>query len=246
MSTKTVWGVGDIEQSEAWSGAHDTREEAIQDGIEQFEGAPFWICAGGLYDPADLMPSASFIVEQMVEATCDTGCPDGVDDPVHVKDGGEEALDELLKLWAEKYCECKFWTPVGKAERYEPIDPKVRRERLEWMAVWCATNNCQLQLEGSVGFMRECVGILNHGNYPVYGEDVTFTPENAYHKHDCVAVLGRGPDVEKELYDWLKWFEEHGYTVTAGVSETMASMHPVQIMMGQHHEVRMTKRQASP
>ena len=38
-------------------------------------------------------------------------------------------------------------------------------------------------------------------------------PEDAYHKHDCMAVLGRGDEALAQLYQWVKWADEHGYGV---------------------------------
>jgi len=79
--------------------------------------------------------------------------------------------------------------------------------------------------EGECGFGRECVGIrddskwvdfnpLNHSkNYEFIQEfyDERFyeiKPENAYHKHDCLAVLGRGEGAIRELCDWVEKLEE--------------------------------------
>jgi hypothetical protein len=82
-------------------------------------------------------------------------------------------------------------------------------EKIQWMAVWAASNNLQLNLEGECGFGRECVGVSADGSYPDYmwydsnwdrldpnGE--VWTPPNAYHKHPCVAVLGRGEEAAAE------------------------------------------------
>lgn len=96
-------------------------------------------------------------------------------------------------------------------------------DKIKYMKEWCAKNNLTLVLEGEVGFGRECVGILSEqcGAYPDYwsfdedynvveGEDV-WIPDGAYHKHPCVAVLGRGTDAEEELYQWVKWFDKNKY-----------------------------------
>ena len=73
--------------------------------------------------------------------------------------------------------------------------------------------------EGECGFFRECVGLIGrNGCYVDYniidpndkvliGPDPKFyderfediAPEDAYHKHDCVAVLGRGEDGLRKL-----------------------------------------------
>lgn len=74
--------------------------------------------------------------------------------------------------------------------------------------------------EGECGFGRECVGLIDkrgswvdynpcsHPNYEPIEElnderldDIT--PADAYHKHDCVAVLGRGDEAIKQLSEWV-------------------------------------------
>ena len=41
-------------------------------------------------------------------------------------------------------------------------------EKITWMAVWAAKNRFRLDLDGTVGFGRECVGISDDGLYPDY------------------------------------------------------------------------------
>lgn len=106
-------------------------------------------------------------------------------------------------------------------------------EKIKWMKQWCERNGARLELVGECGFGRECVGVVCLGVYPDYtwrDNDSTsenyyeridpngdvFTPADAYHKHDCVAVLGRGEYAEAQLYDWLKWFEENGFELKSG------------------------------
>ena len=72
--------------------------------------------------PASFVPAASTIIEHMVEAALDEGCPDFIDDPFEFKKGAEKALDRLLEAWARKYGKSNFWTQTG-----EPICI-VRRE----------------------------------------------------------------------------------------------------------------------
>jgi hypothetical protein len=38
-------------------------------------------------------------------------------------------------------------------------------------------------------------------------------PENAYHKSDCIAVLGRGDDAIRELSDWVEGLKGMGAEV---------------------------------
>ena len=79
-------------------------------------------------------------------------------------------------------------------------------EMIAWLRTWCKKEGLTLILEGECGFGRECVGVASmaDGTYPDYewyednyeervdmNGDV-WTPGNAYHKHPCTAVLGRG------------------------------------------------------
>jgi len=81
--------------------------------------------------------------------------------------------------------------------------------------------------EGEVGFGRECVGFqrgeayvdYNPTNRTTYEEIEEFacpgaeppdTVPDAYHKHDCLAVLGRGDDVIMQLAAWVEHMEKQG------------------------------------
>ena len=95
-------------------------------------------------------------------------------------------------------------------------------EKIEWMNQWCEKQGLTLELNGECGFGRESVGVSAGGNYPDYewynddfdevsGNGEVWTPEDSYHKHPCVAVLGHGEGSTSQLYDWLKWFDENGF-----------------------------------
>lgn len=93
-------------------------------------------------------------------------------------------------------------------------------ERFTYLATWAAKNGCALELEGEVGFGRECVGIMKGTAYldyahlwDEYPDEEFWTPDDSYHKHPCLAVLGRGEDATEQLYQWVKWLDEHGWTV---------------------------------
>lgn len=90
-------------------------------------------------------------------------------------------------------------------------------EHIVFLTEWAARWGAHLQIAGTVGFGRECVGIAHDGSYIDYSgltsQAEFWTPEDAYHKHDCLAVLGRGDDAITQLHDWVKWLDEHGYTV---------------------------------
>ena len=119
-------------------------------------------------------------------------------------------------------------------------------DKISWMYDWCKKNGLSLQLEGTCGFGRECVGVVVHDTYPDYHwyDDVTYkridnngrvwAPHNAYHKHDCVAVLGRGEEAEAQLYEWLRWFDENNFYVSVERGKYCQ-------FLGQRWDVRMVR-----
>jgi hypothetical protein len=128
------------------------------------------------------------------------------------------------------------------------------QDKIEWMEQWATANGLELTLEGECGIMRECVGVLCGNIYPDYewydeeweridpnGE--VFTPENAYHKHPCVAVLGRGENAEAQLYDWLKWFDDNGFKLeTGGVPMEKGYDELIWRLLGQDKYARMVRQ----
>lgn len=126
------------------------------------------------------------------------------------------------------------------------------KEKIDFMIKWCHKNKVRLELEGKCGFGRECVGITSEGTYPDYQWDNddyeridnngdVWIPEDAYHKHTCVAVLGRGENAESQLYDWIKWFDHNNFTVeVVDCPENIND--PVLVMMGRHKHHRMIKK----
>jgi hypothetical protein len=110
------------------------------------------------------------------------------------------------------------------------------------MSILKTVNECKLNIQnfanihklifeeqGECGFGRECVGLTNGSNYvdynPTYEPDYDYiegfyderfndiTPTNAYHKHSCIAVLGRGDDSIRQLSDWVDKLNEIGVKV---------------------------------
>ena len=83
--------------------------------------------------------------------------------------------------------------------------------------------------EGLCGFGRECVGLTNGNNYVDYNptDSVNYdyikefyndkfydiAPADAYHKHNCLAVLGRGEISIRQLADWVDKLNEMGAVV---------------------------------
>ena len=108
--------------------------------------------------------------------------------------------------------------------------------------MYAARHNVKLELEGEVGFGRECVGIVcDNGSYPDYEvEDLEWVPNDAYHKHNCVAVLGRGEHAESQLYDWLKWFDDNGYAPELKV-DTEKTKNTIGSLLGEQRHARMVK-----
>ena len=98
---------------------------------------------------------------------------------------------------------------------------------------WAARQKCVFEDEGEVGFGRECVGIVGGSCFvdlcPKVVDDVAGAPfrwtttlpeaeppegvEDAYDKHPCLAVLGRGPGAIHQLYLWVKSIEANGLRV---------------------------------
>lgn len=125
------------------------------------------------------------------------------------------------------------------------------KDKIKWMKSWCKTQKLNLSLQGECGFGRPCVGVMARDIYPDYvwhdekynridpnGE--VWVPKDAYHKHPCVAVLGWGEDAESQLYDWLRWFDSNGFSLT--VKElSSAGMSDIDKALGMHLEVRMVK-----
>ena len=98
-----------------------------------------------------------------------------------------------------------------------------RETQIVYLTEWAARYRCSLQLNGQVGFGRDCTGILKGDTYidtsDIKGETAYtadgewWEPEDSYHKHDCLAVLGHGEEALTQLYQWVKWLDEHGYGV---------------------------------
>jgi hypothetical protein len=127
------------------------------------------------------------------------------------------------------------------------------QEKINWMANYAVKNKVVLDLEGEVGFGRECVGITMGGTYPDYvwyddeyeridNNGNVWTPKNAYHKHECVAVLGRGEEAEAQLYEWLKWFDNNGFVVERTANVNAKNLYPFELLMGKHEHFRMVRK----
>ena len=121
------------------------------------------------------------------------------------------------------------------------------------MIQWAHKHKVRLELEGECGFGRECVGILaDNGSYPDYqwhdddfnridNNGEVWTPEDAYHKHECVAVLGRGEEAESQLYEWLKWFDDNNFTVKVETIKSKNSLSPIELILNKGEHAMMIK-----
>ncbi len=126
------------------------------------------------------------------------------------------------------------------------------KDKIQFMTDFCERHNLTLTLEGECGFGRDCVGVLAANEcYPDYewhdydgnyqrldNNGDVWTPIDAYHKHPCVAVLGRGENAEDQLYEWLKWFDENNFkceVVRTGKNDAMS------VLMGSNFQARMVK-----
>jgi hypothetical protein len=83
--------------------------------------------------------------------------------------------------------------------------------------------------DGEVGFGRKCIGLTNGSNYvdynPTQYPDYDYVkefyderlfdivPENAYHKHRCLAVLGCDESSIIQLSEWIDKLKELGAVV---------------------------------
>ena len=114
-------------------------------------------------------------------------------------------------------------------EESETALPSTAETDLETCRRFAAQHKVIFEDEGECGFGRECVGFLTRwGTYlehnPADASD-NYRPRedlqcpvarpgpqapNAYHKHDCLAVLGRGAGAVAQLAGWVHQMEAAG------------------------------------
>lgn len=135
----------------------------------------------------------------------------------------------------------------------------MNQEQIAYMQTWCAQQSCQLVTRGEVGFGRPCVGVQSGQSYldffwmewnddeevrkQMYADERIqnfrrAAPEDAYHKHPCMAVLVHNDDYDKalqQLYTWIKYCEENGWGVITKPRETFNKSgfgRELELMMG--------------
>ena len=100
------------------------------------------------------------------------------------------------------------------------------REKKEYLNLFAAKHGLLFNPEGECGILRECVGLSKDNHWISYNPTSYdtwdyidefycaqlehITPPDAYHKFECLAVLGRGEDAISQLYDWVVAIEELG------------------------------------
>lgn len=163
-----------------------------------------------------------------------------------------------------KRFEPKWAKKMIENEENEDLAERMR-QRL-WMETYAKTlhQDAKVMYDTECGFGRPCVGLSVQGVFPDYevweetpeddegdygyvrtdtNGDV-WRPEDAYHKHPCVAVLGTGPDAERQLYEWLKWFHDHDFRLEAGdldLSDLEEDTRAIRVMLGMTRYARMVR-----
>lgn len=125
-------------------------------------------------------------------------------------------------------------------------------EKIKYMEKWCENQGLILELDGACGFGRECVGVLSkeghtYPDYEWYDDDdqrldkngSVWCPKNAYHKHPCVAVLGRGEESISQLYEWILWFDKNHF-VYKKIAQKCDDL--IELRMGRNWHHRMEKQ----
>lgn len=117
-----------------------------------------------------------------------------------------------------------------------------------------AMDNRVIITEGECGFGRPCVGVSDGSKWvdwrattgapdykPIPGEYDGWVPNDAYHKHDCVAVLVHNDNAELawiQLAAWLNAIILNGWTV---LHETRTPADAIDALMGGMSSVRLVK-----
>ena len=115
------WGYASSKDAEGWEGYCDSREEAIEEGREYFDGEAFYICEGYCPDPADFIDDGSDVIERMDER-CFDECGDIAEDWPSVPDAALKELNDFLEAWARKHCHIDFYMCDGEKAELIPAE----------------------------------------------------------------------------------------------------------------------------
>lgn len=100
---QTYWGHAESEEAEGWSGAYDTREQAVDAGRNEHDG-DFWVSGG----PAITTTiDADEITEIIEERARDEAI--WSDEPIVIDDPGK-TLQALLDAWIAEHVQPQVWT----------------------------------------------------------------------------------------------------------------------------------------
>jgi len=114
-SESYVWGYARCEDAERFTGAYESREEAIEEGRAYYGDEPFWILKGLYPAPTNFLPDPDWILERMAEAAASEADEAAAEFSDVTKEAKME-LKALLSAWAEKHVKARFWVGIGSAE----------------------------------------------------------------------------------------------------------------------------------
>jgi hypothetical protein len=115
----SVWGYGDSPNCENWCGAHDTREDAIGEGTDNYGGEPFYIQEGRWIDAVDFF-DVDQLLERAGEMLYDNAPEDAEFQWPRTQQVAVEALAKLLKAWCAEHVRVSHWATRGEPELIEP------------------------------------------------------------------------------------------------------------------------------
>lgn len=129
--------------------------------------------------------------------------------------------------------------------------------KLAMMTEWAGRFGATIQSRGEVGFGRPCVGVVYGQSYVDlsnndYMGDYQCVPtpdgvEDAYHKHECMAVLVHEDDYDRALEQlclWIEWCIAEDYGIKIESRRTMNQDgfgRQLELIMGGALQARLVK-----
>ncbi len=115
-----VWGHGLNRDEESWSGAYETREEAIEDGRDTYEDEAFHVKSGTVPDTGEwLYDVAEDFVDRLGERAYEEVGELAEDWPPTPSKEAANELQEFCAAWVRKHMPPTFWAADGEVERVE-------------------------------------------------------------------------------------------------------------------------------